>query len=154
MTNIENLREVLLRGSLKYKFGVILAAEIDSWKLDILCMELNAALVDFHELFSRRIPDSSNVVPYDEKDLLQNLKEICQATTTQPIAMIINLDLALAKLSSDAISSFWYNFATLAPMSPTAVVVVIPTKSIEIHPVGQELDQWKRWGRLTVSDLL
>jgi hypothetical protein len=148
MTNIEKLRENLLRGSLRYNSGIILTDALDSWKLDPICLQLHAFQIDFYTLLSKRILPNSKVFPFDEMDLVEGLREICQNASAQPVAMVLNLDLALAKLDQEAISRFWFNYSRLHPFSPTAVVAIIPINSLEIRPVGQDYDQWIDWKRL------
>lgn len=148
MKALDDLKETLSQKALRFRTGVLVEEHVDRGSLDPVALRLQAFVIDYHELVSSRLLNESRVLPLDAQDILKDLRDVANSEGPSPVGLILNVDLALAKLSQTDVAEFWDGFSRLKPFAQTAVVVAIPAAAASVQPVGQTLSAWKDWGRI------
>lgn len=148
MKALDDLKETLSQKALRFRTGVLVEERVDRDSLDPLALRLQASVIDYHQLVSSRLLNESRVLPLDAQDILKDLRDVANSEGPSPVGLILNVDLALAKLSQADVAVFWDGFSRLEPFAQTAVVVAIPASAASVQPTGQTLNSWKAWGRI------
>jgi hypothetical protein len=151
MKSLIDLKNTLNLNAPRFRTGLLLQERVNREELDAAAMRLQAFVIDYHQVVSSRLSTEAQVVPLDTPGILNDLRTIANSEGNAPIGLIINLDLALAKLSPAEIALFWDGYSQLQPFAQTAVVVVIPTAATSVQPIGQAFIDWKAWGRVAIN---
>lgn len=152
MVAVDQLRSVLTKEALRFRTGLFVAERVDRQSVDSIALRLRGTVCDYHQVVTSRLSLGSRVVPIDPVEVLRDLKTLACQSGPSTVVVILNLDLALAKLSHGSIESFWDSYAQLAPFSPTVLVSVLPTKATTIRPSGRQLEAWTEWGRIAFDE--
>lgn len=148
MNGIDELREVLMRQALRFRTGVLLHDRVDRDSMDPFALQLQAFILDYHEVISSRLTSQTRVVTIDHLDIIDDLRKVASSEGPSPCSLVLNMDLALAKLGKAEISAFWDSFSQLQPFGLTAIVLAIPAAAASVQPSGQSLASWKEWRRI------
>lgn len=109
---------------------------------------LGIHLVDIRQPLLNTVVPSQRFLRLGLREFVEALDALCNNNKASDCLLVENCDLIIAKLTNHERKDLWETLYSGFPHRPRALLLPIPASATALLPTEQQLDQWKKEGRL------
>ena len=147
MTTIDVI-ETLRHGSLRVRTGLWLLPAAELARLPDYAARLGLDLADIRQPLLRHVTLDQRFLRLGVREFIEALDAVCLNEQASDCLLVANSDLIVARLNYDERKELWETLYRGFPYRPRAVLLAMPRAAAALLPVAQQLEGWRKEGRL------
>lgn len=149
MTTIDVI-ETLRHGGLRVRTGLWLLPATELARLPDHAARLGLVLADIRQPLLHHVTPDQRFLRLGVREFIEALDAVCLDDQAGDCLLVANSDLIVARLNYDERQELWETLYRGFPYRPRAVLLAMPRDAAALLPIAQQLEGWRKEGRLAV----